>query len=481
VRRGHHALTLVILAVACTSYALQQTAIAPALGPLQRDLHTSSTWATWTVSIFLFAASIATPIIAKLGDQYGKKRLLLISLAVFLVGCLFAMVAWNIWSLLAARALQGTAGALIPLSFAIVRDEFPAGKATSGIGLLSATFGIGGGSGLVIGGLTIDHLSWRWLFVWPAAAIVVGLVLVAWLVPESPVKTQAKTDVAGATLLGLCLGALLLGLTEAEHWGWTSAKVLGLFAASAVLLLVWVRVERLVPEPLIDMDVFFRRSIVLANAVALMLGITMFSTFVSLVLLLETPNGMGPLAHRLAHYGLGYTASQTALLVLPGPAANLVVGPFIGRLGTRFGTRSVVAAGCAVAALGTAFLIPWHHAWWHFVVAQALNGTGIGLTLGGLPALVTESVRQTETGVANGINIVVRQVGLTLGTQLVGVFLAVFTIGHTSVPAERAFVVTFVLATASAAVAAVLAMVTPRARSRHEFASPAQVVGQGEG
>src|SRR5207253_4932915 len=135
----------------------------------------------------------------------------------------------------------------------------------------------------VVAGVTIDDLSWRWLFVWPAAAIVVGFVLVAWLVPESPVKTRARTDVAGATLLGLGICALLLGLSEAEQWGWTSGKTLGLCAASAALLVAWVRVERLVPEPMLDMDVFFRRSIVMTNAVAFLVAIAMFSAYVLLL------------------------------------------------------------------------------------------------------------------------------------------------------------------------------------------------------
>jgi MFS family permease len=113
----------------------------------------------------------------------------------------------------------------------------------------------------------------------------------------------------------------------------------------------------------------------------------------------------------------------------------------------------------------------WHGTWWHFVTAQVLNGAGVGFALGALPALVTESVRQTETAVANGINTVVRQVGVVLGTQLVAVFLAVFTIGRTSVPAESAFVATFVLASAAGVAGALLAlMVTPKTRRRRTLA-----------
>src|ERR671924_1884618 len=145
--RQHYNVTLAILTIAGIAFALQQTMVVPALPALQRDLHTTTAWVTWVLTVFLLVASVATPILGKLGDQFGKVRLLTISLAVSLVACVGCAVAWDIWSLIAFRALSGTSAAVFPLSFAIIRDEFPPEKVGVGIGLVSAVFGVVGGFG----------------------------------------------------------------------------------------------------------------------------------------------------------------------------------------------------------------------------------------------------------------------------------------------------------------------------------------------
>src|SRR3989441_1294107 len=131
--RQHYNVTLAILTLAGIAFALQQTMVIPALPTLQRDLHTTTTWVTWVLTVFLLVAAVATPILGKLGDQYGKERLLVISLAVFFVGCVAAIFAWNIWSLIAFRGVQGLGGAVFPLSFAIINDEFPREKVGTGL------------------------------------------------------------------------------------------------------------------------------------------------------------------------------------------------------------------------------------------------------------------------------------------------------------------------------------------------------------
>src|SRR5438876_10594001 len=212
--RRHYNATLGILALAGLAFSLQQTMIIPALPALQRDLHTTTAWATWCLTGFLLDSAVATPVLGKLGDQYGKERLLVTSLAVFFVGCVAAIFAWNIWSLIAFRGVQGLGGAVFPLSFAIINDEFPREKVGTGVGMISAILGVGGGLGLVLSGVLIDQLSWRWLFVVGAAAVGAAVVLVHRYVPESPIKTPSRLDVPGALLLSGALSALLLALTE---------------------------------------------------------------------------------------------------------------------------------------------------------------------------------------------------------------------------------------------------------------------------
>jgi MFS family permease len=211
--RQHYNVTLGILTLATSAFSLMQTMVVPALPVLQRDLHTSTTWATWVLTIFLLVASVATPVVGKLGDQYGKERLLTISLAIFFVGCVGAAAAWNVASLISFRAVQGVGGAVFPLSFAIIRDEFPREKLGVAIGLVSAVFGIGGGFGIVLCGVIVDNFSWRWLFIVGAVGIGISVFLVHRFVPESPIKTPSRVDYVGAVLLSAGLVALLLGLT----------------------------------------------------------------------------------------------------------------------------------------------------------------------------------------------------------------------------------------------------------------------------
>ena len=141
---------------------------------------------------FLVSAAVTTPILGKLGDQFGKERMLLVSLGLFLAGCLGAAFAWSIWSLIAFRVVSGAGGALFPLSFAIIRDEFPPEKVKVGIGLLSAVFGVGGGFGIVLSGVIVDHFSWRLLFL--LGSIPVALVDRA----RAPVRARVADPVAVA-------------------------------------------------------------------------------------------------------------------------------------------------------------------------------------------------------------------------------------------------------------------------------------------
>ncbi len=231
--RGEPALTLTILAIAAVSYVLQQTLVVPALPTIQRDLDTSTTWVTWIFTGFLLTSAVATPVLGKLGDTYGKKRLLVICMAVFAVGTVAAALADSIVLLILARALQGAAGAVFPLAFGIIRDELPPARVGMGLGLLSATFGVGGGAGLVLSGVILAHLSWTWLFWIGAAPVVVALVLVWFLVPESPVRTPSRIDWRGALTLSAGLSALLVALSEGASWGWLSGATLGVFALSA--------------------------------------------------------------------------------------------------------------------------------------------------------------------------------------------------------------------------------------------------------
>jgi EmrB/QacA subfamily drug resistance transporter len=461
--RQHYNVTLAILTLAGTAYALQQTMVIPALPALQQDLHTTTTWVTWVLTALLLVASVSTPVLGRLGDQYGKERLLVISLALFFVGCVGAAVAWNIWSLIFFRAFQGLGAAVFPLSFGIIRDEFPREKVGVGIGLISAVFGVGGGFGIVLSGLIVDNLSWRWLFIVGAIPVAIATVAVHRFVPESPIKTPSRVDFLGATLLSVGLVCLLLALTEGESWGWTSARVGGLFAGSAVFLALWVVAELRVPEPMVDMHVFVRRQVLFTNICALITGFAMFGTFVLIPNFVETPRGLAADTARLVDYGFNASATKAGLYLLPSSVTLLFAGPAAGVIGRRIGSKWPLAAGMLLSGISAVMLAFWNTETWQILVALAVLGIGVGFAFAAMATLITEAVRATETGVATGMNTVMRTVGGVIGGEVGAAILTAHLIPTTNVPSLRGYEVAFTIAGAAAFVGVVAAvLVTPR-------------------
>ena len=465
--RQNYNFTLGILIFAGIAFALQQTMIVPALPILQRDFGTTAAWATWVLTGFLLSASVATPLVGKLGDQYGKERMLVISLSLFLCGSIGAIFAWHIGALIGFRILQGTGAAVFPLAFSIIKDEFPPEKVGTAIGAVSAVFGIGGGVGLALSGVIIDHLGWRWLFIVGAAVVAAAVVLVYLFVPESPIKTPSRVDVPGALLLSVGLLSLLVALTEGEHWGWTSAPVLGLFGAALAGLLAWVAVELRVPEPMVDMRMLANRPVLFANLTGLIAGFALFGSFVLVPSLLQIPRGLPPDWARLADYGFGASATQTGLYLLPAAVTGFFTGPLSGVIGKRWGPKWPLCIGMALGGLGLAILAEWHAEPWQIVVGMLVLGGGLPMTFAAMANIIVDSVRPTETGVATGMNTVMRTVGGVIGGQVGAAILTARTIPGTPVPAESAFSTAFWIGAIASGVGVFVALlVTPVSRRR---------------
>ncbi len=457
--RRHHNVTLAALVLAGTAYALQQTMVLPALPALQRDLHTTTTWAAWIFTGFLLSSAVLTPLVGKLGDQHGKERLLAISLVIFLAGCIGAAAAWNIWSLIGFRIVQGAGGAIFPLAFAIINDEFPRERTGSAIGMLSAVFGAAGGIGLPLSGVVVDHLSWRWLFVIAALVVLAATIAVVTLVPASPIKTPSRLDLPGAALLSLFLTAFLLAMSEGSHWGWASPRTLGLLGAAALAFALWIPVELSVPQPLIDLRIMATRTVLFTNVTAFLAGFSLFAAFVLVPQFVQAARGVGG-------YGFGSTATEAGLFLLPGSILGFVSGPFGGRIGTRFGFKVPLAAGMITATCGLALLAEWHECPWQVVLGMCIAGAGVPLSFAAMAKIVVDAVRPSETGIASGLNTVMRTIGGVVGGQIAATVIASRTIGLTSTPAESGYALAFWIAAAAAFCAVFAAFaVTPRRRA----------------
>ncbi len=441
---------------------LQQTLVVPALPTIQDDLDTTNTWTTWVFTGFLLTSAVATPLLGKLGDTYGKKRLLVIAMAIFAVGTVAAALADSIALLIAARALQGAAGAIFPLSFGIIRDEFPRDRVGMGLGLLSATFGVGGALGLVLSGVILESLHWTWLF-WIGAVPVIAALLLVWrMVPESPMRTPSRIDWRGAVTLSAGLVALLVALSEGESWGWLSATTLGVGLGSLVILALWVLVELRVPEPMVQIGMMRDRAVFWTNIVALIAGFAMFGTFLLVPTFVQMGAGLPAGLAAQVSYGFGASVIVAGLYLLPSSVVMLVVGPVGGILEGRVGARVLTGVGCAVLGLGGFVLALAHTTGAEIVLAMVLVGAGVGLVYAMLAKLIVDSVSPEVTGIALGMNTVMRTIGGVVGGQVGAAILSAVTIGPSGLPAENAFTVTFLISGVAAFLAVLCTWRIPR-------------------
>ena len=461
--RQHYGLTLAVLAVAGLSFALLQTMVAPALPAIQHEYGASTPAVTWVLTIYLLTASIFTPVLGRLGDMFGKERLLVIVLLVLGAGTLIAALSTSLPMLIAGRAVQGAGGAIFPLSFGIIRDEFPREKVGSGIGLISATFGVGGGAGLVLSGVIVDHLDYTWIF-WLALVVIAAAVICThFFVPESPVKTPAKIDWGGAALMSLGLSAVLLAVSQGNSWGWGSARVLGLVAGGAIVLAVWARFELRVPQPLVDMRMMRLRGVWTTNVTALMVGFGMFGSFLLVPQFVEMPPAAG--------FGFGASVTEAGLYLLPSAAVMLVAGPLAGWLGNRLGSRTPLLIGIALVAIGFVQLAVLHDEHWHVFLNSVLTGAGIGLAFASMATLIVDAVPQTQTGVATGMNTIMRSIGVALGAQIAASIVG----AHAD---ESHFVAAFLVSAAGLALAFLAALVIPRPPREHMVPHGAHRLGE---
>ena len=215
------------LLLAGMAFALSQTVVSPALPEIQRQYGADPAAAAWILTGYLLAASVATPIVGKLGDLFGRGRVLTVVLLVFAAGSAVCALAPSLGVLVAGRVIQGVGGGIFPLAFGIIREAFPPERVATAIGGISATFGIGGGVGLVIAGLIVEALGASWLF-WLGLMALPAAFAIWRYVPNEETRPDAKVDWLGAAILSVALASLLFGLSKANAWGWGSPRVLAL-------------------------------------------------------------------------------------------------------------------------------------------------------------------------------------------------------------------------------------------------------------
>lgn len=460
-RRPNSTAIIIYLSLGGLSFAVLQSLVAPALSTIGRDLGVSTSATSWVLTAYLLSASVLTPILGRLGDMIGKRKVLVIVLSVLLVGAVLAALAPNLGVLIVGRALQGAAGAVMPLSIGIVRDELPKEKVSVTIGLLSAIFGIGAGVGIVAAGPIVEHLSWHWLFWLPAVLVVIALLGAVFGMPESPVRKPGRLDVAGTLVLGVALVAILLAVSDGQTWGWSDPKTIGLLVLGGIALIAFVFVELRVAEPLIDVRLFAVRGVWTAHVVALVFGFAMFGTFVLVPTLLQLPTAVG--------YGFGKDVTQAGLFLLPTVVMMVIAGPIAGVLVRKVGPKvPLVLGGIAIVA---AFVVPAvsHAEIWQVVLSGILTGVAIGLALAACSNAIIESVPANQTGEAISANTVVRTIGSSVGTAVIAALITSHSTPQ-GLPTDDAFTIGFWACAGVGVLALIGALVAPTVRARRAAA-----------
>ncbi|MDT0320486.1 MFS transporter [Streptomyces millisiae] len=452
-----------VLSGAGITASLMQALIVPLIPELPLLLDTSAANASWAITATLLAAAVATPVVGRLGDLYGKRRMLLVSIGLLVVGSVVSALSDTLAPMVAGRALQGASMGIIPLGISVMRDVLPAERLGSSIALMSASLGIGGALGLPAAAAVAQHADWHALF-WGSAALgALVAVLVAALVPESPSRVGGRFDVVGALGLSAGLVALLLPVSKGGDWGWGSATTLGLFAAAGVLLLAWGAWELRSSAPLVDLRATARRPVLVTNLATVMVGLAMYGGMLVPIQLLQLPEATG--------FGLGETMVTAGLWLAPTGLVMMLVSPLSARISAARGPKVSLLAGTLVLAVGylTAFGLAGSSL--GVLVFSSVVSAGVALAYAAMPALIMGAVPPSETAVANGLNTLMRSIGTSTSSAVIGMVLARLTTGlatpagPVTLPSEAGFRATFAIGAGASLLAALVVLAIPgRAR-----------------
>ncbi|MCW0212783.1 MAG: MFS transporter [Pseudonocardia sp.] len=456
--RHRPGVAIAVLASCGLLVSLIQTMVVPLLPQFPRLMSTTSSTASWLITATLIAGAVSAPVLGRLGDMFGKRRMLVFSLAVIGVGSLLGAVAPNIWVLLAARVLQGVAFGVIALGMSLMRDVLPLQKIGSGVGLMSSSLGVGGAIGLPLTGVVAQFASWRWLFAGAAVVAVFQILLVVKLVPESRVRTGGRFDVLGAIGIAMALVCLLLAISKGGEWGWGSPTTLGLLGAFLVIGAVWGRHELRSRTPLVDLRVSARPAVLWTNLASTLVGFSMFGTFIVATQILQAPAGTG--------YGFGLSLILAGVVLLPLGGAMVVFSSASALISRIRGPRTTLVAGAGVLVLGNvAFaLMPGNLPL--LMVAASVGAIGAALAYSALPLLIMRAVPETETAAANSLNTLMRQLGTSSCAAVVAAVTTTLTIDLDGrvFPSGTAYIVIFLAGAGAALVAMVIAALTPSPR-----------------
>lgn len=457
-RSASGGLLIAVLAAAGISVSLMQTLMIPLIPQLPALLDTSPANASWAITATLLTGAVATPMLGRLGDMYGPKRILVLCAALLFVGSVIAALTTSLIPLVIGRGLQGFGAPVIPLGISVLRAALPAERVGSAMGLMSASLGVGGALGLPLSAVIAEHFDWHALFWCSAALGLASGILFVLLVPDlEPVSSDHRFDPIGALALGAALVMLLLPISKGGMWGWGSATTLGLVGAALVTFALFAWWQYRAPSPIVDMRTTLKRPVLLTNLSSIAVGFGMFALSLVGPQLLEMPRETG--------FGLGQSMIATGLWMAPGGLAMMAAAPVAARVLAVRGPKIVLVIGSVIIAAGYLAGTVLLGSPVGVMVLGLIVSFGVGFAFAALPALINAAVPVSETASANSINSLARSLGTSTSSAVMTAVLAqmTVTIAGQALPSPAGFRVALLIAAAAAVGAALIAMAIPKA------------------
>jgi EmrB/QacA subfamily drug resistance transporter len=466
--RGRPALALVVIVIGVLMTAVDTTIVVLALPEMQRDLHVGLSGITWVIIGYLLVITLLATQVGRLGDMFGRVRMYEAGFGIFVLGSVLCALAQNEATIIGFRVLQGVGGALISAnSGAVIADNFPPERRGRAYGFNSVGWSLGAVLGILVGGVLVTYVSWRWIFWINLPAGCLALAVAFRVLRERGERRQERLDWAGMVTLGGGIFGILWAMTSLATSPLTG-RVIGYLVGGAVLLAAFVFFQTRVPEPMIRLDIFRIPTMTPALLASALQSLANFAVLFLVIMYLQGVRQLTPI--------------QASLLLVPGYVVGSVVGPFAGRLSDRIGAFIPATAGLAVevVALGIYSQLRVDTPLWLVTLAAVINGIGTGAFFPANNSAVMRAARGREFGVASGMLRTFANVGMVFSFSLAILIAAhaisrqlafAIFVGSTTMPSGLAGIFTDGLHAAFYSSMAVMALaaVLSSLRGRHEL------------
>lgn len=404
----------VVLAASGTVAVLLQSLVIPLIPSIPAILNTDIAGASWVLTITLLVGAVCQPIVARSGEIYGERRVLLICLAAVVVGASISALSTALGPMVVGRALQGLGMGIIPMGLSVMRKVLDSDRLPVAVGSLSATMGLGGALGIPIAAIALSSLSWEWLFWFAAISAAACFFLVAQHVPDvGPSARSARFDLPGAVGFAISMSMILVVITQWGAWGGNTLLV-GLAVVALTLFVGWCAYEWKRAEPLVDLRLSMSRSVFWANSAGLVMGFSMMVVIVLFPIFITAPPAL--------EYGLGLSVLDISWIMMPGGLAMMAAGPASAPITRAFGARTTLQWGCALVGVGYGLaLLPGHPA--VLTLAAVVAYSGFGFCFAAMPLIIMGGVPESRTPTANGLNTLMRTIGMTLSVAIIPLVL----------------------------------------------------------